>query len=97
MKKLALILAASFFFQLNIFSQPYLPQGITFWTQSDIDSFQSNYPYCAEIEGDVTIGVYGSSDITNLVGLNVVTAIGGELRNKNNENDKTMNSAGQIA
>jgi hypothetical protein len=53
-----------------------LPEGITFTTQAEIDSFQINYPYCTEIEGDVTIN---GDDITNLNGLNVLTAIGGTL------------------
>ncbi len=59
-----------------------LPEGITFTTQSQIDSFQVNYPGCTEIEGDVTINGY---DITNLNGFNVLTSIGGYLEiNYNN-------------
>lgn len=53
-----------------------LPEGITFSTQEEIDNFQSNYPGCSEILGDVTI--YGD-DITNLHGLNVITSIDGSL------------------
>lgn len=55
-----------------------LPQGITFSTQAQIDNFQTNYPNCTEIEGNVTIR--GSADITNLNGLSGLTSIGGELR-----------------
>ena len=33
-----------------------LPEGITFTTQEQIDNFQTNYPGCTEIEGDVYIG-----------------------------------------
>ena len=54
-----------------------LPEGITFTTQAQIDSFAINYPGCTEIEGDVTIGPSG--DITNLYGLSVLTSIGGKL------------------
>jgi len=55
-----------------------LPEGITFTTQEEIDNFQSNYPSCTEIEGDVIIGSE-ESDITNLVALNVLSNIQGEL------------------
>ena len=53
-----------------------LPQGITFSTQAEIDNFQTNYPNCTQIEGDVAIG---GNDITNLNGLNVLTNFGGSL------------------
>lgn len=57
-----------------------LPEGIEFETQASIDNFQSNYPGCTEIEGDVTIGKFmNSSNITNVDGLSVMTAIGGFL------------------
>jgi hypothetical protein len=58
-----------------------LPEGITFNTQAQIDSFQVNYPGCIEIEGDVIIGFLnaGSCDITYLSGLSVLTSIGGNL------------------
>lgn len=76
MKKLiTLLFLASFSFY--IFSQSCLPEGITFTTQEQIDNFQSNYPNCTEIEGDVLI--YGSENITNLHGLNVLTSIGGSF------------------
>jgi enterochelin esterase-like enzyme len=54
-----------------------LPEGIIFSTQEEIDNFQTNYPGCTEIEGDVAIE---GSDITSLAGLNVLTSIGGGLR-----------------
>ncbi|MBC8320244.1 MAG: T9SS type A sorting domain-containing protein [Bacteroidetes bacterium] len=60
-----------------VYSQPCLPEGITFTTQELIDSFQTNYPNCTEIEGDVFI--YGSENITNLYGLNILTSIGGKF------------------
>jgi hypothetical protein len=61
-------------------SQPCLPDGITFSTQSQIDSFPISYSGCTEIEGSVQIGHFSSTDdITNLTGLNVLTSIGGDL------------------
>jgi len=54
-----------------------LPEGIWFCTQAHIDNFQTNYPDCTEIEGDVSIN--SGSDITNLNGLIVLTSIGGYL------------------
>ena len=59
-----------------------LPEGITFTTQAQIDSFQINYPECSKIYGNVTIA---GSDITNLNGLNILTYIGGDLRFHNND------------
>jgi hypothetical protein len=54
-----------------------LPEGIIFTTQAQIDSFQVNYPGCATITGDVKIA---GGDISNLSGLNGITAMEGELR-----------------
>jgi hypothetical protein len=69
------------------FSQSCLPDGITFYSQSDIDDFPVNNPGCTEIEGDVTIGYDGYlTDISNLDGLSAVTAIGGFLYINTNEN-----------
>ena len=62
-------------------SQSCLPEGIIFESQSQIDSFQINYPGCQQIEGDVYIGDnFGNYDITNLNGLNVLTLVEGDLR-----------------
>ena len=58
-------------------SQPCLPEGITFTTQAQIDSFQINYPGCTEIEGDVVIE---GSNIDNLSGLSLLTTIDGFLQ-----------------
>jgi len=82
MKKLSIILFVLIFFQVTATSQiqtcfPCLRNGITFGTQSQIDSFQIIYPGCTEIEGDVTIK---GDDITNLNGLSVVTSIGGSFK-----------------
>ena len=76
MKKSILFILLTFIIQTEVFSQSCLPDGITFSTQSEIDSFQTNYPNCTEIEGDVEIS---GNDITNLNGLNVLTAFGGNF------------------
>jgi hypothetical protein len=55
-------------------AQSCLTDGIIFTRQSQIDSFQINYPNCTQIEGNVEIE---GNDITNLNGLNVITSIGG--------------------
>ncbi|MEZ5195602.1 MAG: metallophosphoesterase [Bacteroidales bacterium] len=57
--------------------QGCLPEGISFTTQQEIDNFQTNYPDCTEIEGNVQIE---GDEITNLNGLGVLTNIGGRLR-----------------
>jgi len=59
-----------------------LPDGITFSSQEEIDNFQTNYPGCLEIEGDVTIS---GDDINDLSGLEVLTAIGGDLSISSND------------
>ena len=66
----------------HLYSQPCLPEGITFSTQAQIDSFQIYYPGCAEIEGGVHII---GDDIMNLNGLSVLTSIGGHLYIENND------------
>ncbi|MEZ5082582.1 MAG: hypothetical protein R2750_03920 [Bacteroidales bacterium] len=79
MKRLLLFATMTINFSLitiSLFSQSCLPEGITFTTQAQIDSFQICYPGCTEIEGNVEI--YGD-DITNLNGLYVLTSIGGTL------------------
>jgi hypothetical protein len=52
------------------------PEGITFSSQSQINSFRTAFPGCAQIMGGVTIS---GSNITNLNGLNIITSIGGNL------------------
>jgi len=81
MKKLILIIFTIHcsLITIHCLSQPCLPEGITFTTQTEIDNFQTNYPNCTEIEGDVTIGEWAGTDITNLYGLSVLTSIGGDL------------------
>ncbi|MFM9950447.1 MAG: hypothetical protein ACKV1O_21100, partial [Saprospiraceae bacterium] len=56
---------------------PNCPSGnITFSTQAEIDDFQSNYPGCTAISGNLTIS---GADITNLNGLSTILAITGDL------------------
>jgi len=69
------------FLSLLGFSQSCLPEGITFTTQAQINSFQTNYPNCTEIEGDIIIN---SIDINNLNGLNILVSIRGNLVIGNN-------------
>lgn len=76
MKNIILFIVLFFIHTTVTKSQSCLPQGITFTTQDQIDNFQTNYPGCAEIEGDVKIE---GSNITNLNGLNVLTACNGEF------------------
>jgi hypothetical protein len=79
MKKVYTILIA-LFISLTGFSQPCLPGGIIFTTQAQIDSFQTNYPNCTEVEGNLYINnLWHGTDITNLDGLIGLTSIGGTL------------------
>ncbi len=70
-----------------------LPEGIFFTTQAQIDSFQTNYPGCIEIEGSVTIV---GDDIENLHGLSSLTSIGGtlEIGNDDEGNPNLVNLSG---
>jgi hypothetical protein len=79
MKKVIIAITLAFFF-ISAYSQPCLPEGIIFETQQQINNFQTNYPDCTEIEGDVQIGQNAPSDeITNLNGLSILTSISGNL------------------
>ena len=93
MKKIYLFIVCAFLIQASVKPQPCLPEGITFTTQAQIDNFQSNYPGCTEIEGNITI--YGNA-ITNLNGLNVLNSIGGNLiiGNPMGGNDNLTNLSG---
>ncbi len=57
-------------------AQSCLPQGITFTTQGQVDSFSINYPGCSVVEGDVKIEMQQG---TNLNGLQALQGIGGDL------------------
>ncbi len=58
------------------------PEGITFSSQNQINSFRTAFPGCAVIEGDVTISGNG---IYNLNGLNIITTINGDLKIESNQ------------
>jgi len=77
MKQITILLLMLLVQQTVVFSQGCLPEGITFTTQQQIDDFQTNYPGCTEIEGDVEISSW--TGINNLNGLNELTSIGGDL------------------
>jgi hypothetical protein len=64
-------------------SSTCLPEGITFSTQSEIENFHINYPFCEQIEGDVTIS---GNLIDDLSGLNTISSIGGNLIISDNTN-----------
>jgi hypothetical protein len=76
MKKIILLLATVTLSYANTIAQSCLPQGINFTTQEQIDNFQTNYPGCTMIVGNVKIK---GADINNLNGLNVLTHIAGNL------------------
>ncbi len=87
MKNSILTILTLLIFQITALSQPCLPEGIIFTTQSQIDSFQINYPNCTEIEGYVKIQ---GNAITNLNGLNVLTEIGETLTICGNPNLESL-------
>jgi hypothetical protein len=60
----------------NTFAQSCLPAGITFTSQSQIDSFPFNYPGCSEVIGNLRVE---NNTILNLNGLSQITSIGGSL------------------
>jgi hypothetical protein len=76
MKAIYLFFIFNLLIQISTSAQSCLPEGITILTQQEIDDFQTNYPGCTVIEGDVWIHGY---DINNLNGLSVLTEIGGNL------------------
>ena len=76
MKKITILFVLALIIHTSAYSQSCLPDGILFNTQTQIDSFQINYPNCTVIEGNVEIT---GDDITNLAGLTILTAIEGDL------------------
>ena len=76
MKKLILLLAVFLLLIHPSVSQSCLPDGITFTTQEQIDSFPINYPFCTEIEGSVLIC---GMDINNIDSLNQLSTIDRDL------------------
>jgi hypothetical protein len=74
--KRSIFFLIGFFLSTQSWAQPCLPNGITFHTQSQVDSFAIYYPDCSGIEGNVVIN---GTNITDLNGLNSITDIGGYL------------------
>jgi hypothetical protein len=68
-----------FFFSWTLIHAQCLQNGITFSTQTEINDFQTNYPGCHYVLGDVTIEEVSSGSITDLSGLSVLDTIGGSL------------------
>jgi hypothetical protein len=89
MKRFYIFLAICLYFQVGLFSQSCLPDGIYFERQSQVDSFPINYPTCTIIEGNVDVGEWFiPTDITNFYGLSQVKGINGYLKfNFNSELD----------
>ena len=77
MKTLTLLALFTFIIPITLFSQGCLPNGISFSDQESIDNFQTNFPGCSVIEGDVLIH---GDNINNLNGLIVLDSIYGLLR-----------------
>jgi len=77
--------SGSAYLYTNTSTQSCLPEGVTFNSQEDIDSFQSDYPGCIEIEGGVVIDDDSKDgELKNLDGLSILTSIGGYLSIQNN-------------
>jgi Secretion system C-terminal sorting domain/Receptor L domain len=80
MKKNLLLLATfPFLLSWGTTAQTCLPDGITFSTQEQIDSFPFNYPGCTQILGDVTINASFPWAIFNLDSLSQIKSIGGDM------------------
>lgn len=77
--KILIALFSVLVFSFSSFSQSCLPEGITFASQNQVDSFQIIYPGCNRIEGDLTIGDPDWTDIDSLGALYVLSSIGGSL------------------
>ena len=84
-RSLLVVLFLLFIFHNNAFSQfgkTCLPNGVFFYTQQQIDNFQTDYPRCTKIVGNITVR---TSNITNFNGLDVLTAVGGGMSIYNNQ------------
>ena len=76
MKKICFNVLLTLFTWVSIQAQSCLPEGITFSSQSQVDSFWINYPGCSTIVGNVEIG-YAADNYSP--GLSAIHAIGGDL------------------
>jgi hypothetical protein len=59
-----------------------MPDGVTFSSQSQIDAFIQDHPYCVEIGGDVTVS---GGSITDLMGLQQIELIDGKMHLHDNQ------------
>ncbi len=64
-----------FLSQIAFSQNECLPDGITFFSQSNVDDFPQDYPGCTVIQGDVTI----KSSVINTDSLSILTEIQGTL------------------
>jgi hypothetical protein len=69
-------------------SQTCLPEGLLYPSQDIIDSFKILYPNCTQILGNVYLA---NNDINNLLGLNGLTSVGGNVLIDHNENLTNLN------
>ncbi|MFA5418082.1 MAG: hypothetical protein WC341_06445 [Bacteroidales bacterium] len=76
MKKITLLIAFFVGLQWAAFSQGCSPSTSYFSSQAEVDAFQTNYPGCTQIEGNIVIN---ENDITHLNGFSNITSIGGFL------------------
>ena len=68
------------------FQLPCLPFGNYYFTsQAEVDNFQTNYPDCFDLYGDIIIWENDNSAITNLSGLSGINSVGGNLEIMGNE------------
>ncbi len=87
---LIILLLSSIFTQS--YSQTCLPEGITFETQAQVDSFAINYPNCKKIMGDLIFR--WETDINNTDALSKLTAVMGKLYV--NGNDRSLKGLSNI-
>jgi hypothetical protein len=80
MKQQCAFLFVILLLRIPVIAQPCIPQGITFNTQAQIDSFPITHPNCSEIQGIVYIT---GNDITNLNGLSSIVSVGSDLYIRN--------------
>jgi len=60
---------------------PTCPTGdVTLSTQAEVDAFVATYPNCTEITGNMVIGGFSNTDITDISGLSNLTSIAGYLQ-----------------
>jgi len=76
MQKITLLITFIVGLHWAAISQGCLPGTTYFSSQAEVDSFQTNYPGCTQIEGKIVIN---GNDITNLNGFSNITSIGGFL------------------